>query len=133
MEDLFSHRIYAENISFKHARGVSDRSGKEFHIYHELILFLDGDAEFISEDLHMRVKPETLIVIPKETYHQMVIHGNQERYYRCVLQFDGGDETAELTNRPFHVGVQFHPEFKSRPNRPHPLFTGFIAAALKRR
>ena len=42
-------------------------------------------------------------------------------------------ETAELTDRPFHVGVQFHPEFKSRPNRPHPLFTGFIAAALDRR
>jgi len=28
--------------------------------------------------------------------------------------------------------VQFHPEFKSRPNRPHPLFTGFISAALER-
>ena len=39
-------------------------------------------------------------------------------------------ETVELTGRPFHVGVQFHPEFKSRPNRPHPLFMGFIEAAL---
>ncbi|MBQ3815256.1 MAG: gamma-glutamyl-gamma-aminobutyrate hydrolase family protein, partial [Clostridia bacterium] len=38
-------------------------------------------------------------------------------------------ETAEYTNRPFHVGVQYHPEFKSRPNRPHPLFLGFIRAS----
>ena len=40
-------------------------------------------------------------------------------------------ETVELTDRPFYVGVQFHPEFKSRPNRPHPLFKGFINASIK--
>jgi CTP synthase len=39
-------------------------------------------------------------------------------------------ETVELTDRPFHVGVQFHPEFKSRPIKPHPLFKGFVEAAL---
>ena len=41
-------------------------------------------------------------------------------------------ETVELTERPFHVGVQYHPEFKSRPNKPHPLFVGFIGAALEK-
>ena len=40
-------------------------------------------------------------------------------------------ETVELSDHPFYVGVQFHPEFKSRPNEPHPLFCGFIGAALK--
>ncbi|MBO4670114.1 MAG: CTP synthase [Lachnospiraceae bacterium] len=40
-------------------------------------------------------------------------------------------ETVELSDRPFYVGVQFHPEFKSRPNRPHPLFAGFIKASLE--
>ena len=40
-------------------------------------------------------------------------------------------EAVELTDRDFYLGVQFHPEFKSRPNRAHPLFKGFIAAALK--
>ena len=40
-------------------------------------------------------------------------------------------ETVELPGRAFHLGAQFHPEFKSRPNRAHPLFKGFIAAALK--
>ncbi|NLM35859.1 MAG: CTP synthase [Clostridiales bacterium] len=39
-------------------------------------------------------------------------------------------ETVELTDKPFYVGVQFHPEFKSRPNKPHPLFIGLVKAAL---
>ena len=38
-------------------------------------------------------------------------------------------EIIEIKDHPWFVGVQFHPEFKSRPNRPHPLFTGFIAAS----
>ena len=38
-------------------------------------------------------------------------------------------EAIELSNHPFFVGVQYHPEFKSRPNRAHPLFREFIAAA----
>ena len=41
-------------------------------------------------------------------------------------------ETVELSDRPFYVGVQYHPEFKSRPNKVHPLFRGFIEAALKK-
>ena len=40
-------------------------------------------------------------------------------------------ETVELREHPFFVAVQFHPEFKSRPTRPHPLFTGLIEASLK--
>ncbi len=41
-------------------------------------------------------------------------------------------ETVELSDKDFYIGVQYHPEFKSRPNRPHPLFKGFIGAALKK-
>ena len=41
-------------------------------------------------------------------------------------------ETAEIPGRNFHIGVQYHPEFKSRPNKPHPLFKGFIGAALRK-
>ncbi len=40
-------------------------------------------------------------------------------------------EAGEVRDHPFMVGVQYHPEFKSRPNRPHPLFAGFIGAAKK--
>ncbi|HMT21092.1 MAG TPA: CTP synthase, partial [Promineifilum sp.] len=41
-------------------------------------------------------------------------------------------EIAELRDHPFMIGSQFHPEFKSRPNRPHPLFDAFMAAAVRR-
>jgi CTP synthase len=37
-------------------------------------------------------------------------------------------EIAELKDHPFMVGTQFHPEFLSRPNRPHPLFVAFLKA-----
>ena len=42
-------------------------------------------------------------------------------------------EAIELADHPYFVAVQYHPEFKSRPNKAHPLFSGLIAAALKRR
>ena len=40
-------------------------------------------------------------------------------------------EIIELKNHPFFIATQFHPEFKSRPNRAHPIFTGLVEAALK--
>jgi CTP synthase len=42
-------------------------------------------------------------------------------------------EMVELENHPHFVGCQFHPEFKSKPFAPHPLFSGFIRAALLQR
>ncbi len=41
-------------------------------------------------------------------------------------------EMCELTDHPFFIATQAHPELKSRPNRPHPLFSGFIEAALQK-
>ncbi|MBT5237184.1 hypothetical protein HOL63_02330, partial [Candidatus Peregrinibacteria bacterium] len=38
-------------------------------------------------------------------------------------------EIVEVKNHPFMVGSQFHPEFKSRPHKPHPLFAGLLKAA----
>ena len=40
-------------------------------------------------------------------------------------------EAIEYKNHPFYIGVQYHPEFKSRPNRPHPLFVGLVKASLE--
>ncbi|KAI4349717.1 hypothetical protein L6164_010277 [Bauhinia variegata] len=54
------------------------------------------------------------------------------------LKFVGKDESGkrmeivELPNHPFYVGVQFHPEFKSRPGKPSPLFLGLILAATRK-
>ena len=42
-------------------------------------------------------------------------------------------EAIEHKNHPFYIGVQYHPEFKSRPNRPHPLFVGLVKASLENR
>ena len=53
------------------------------------------------------------------------------------LEFVGRDTTGErmevfeLAGHPFMVGAQFHPEFKSRPNKPSPLFVGLLHAASK--
>ena len=40
-------------------------------------------------------------------------------------------EIVEIPTHPFFIGVQFHPEFTSRPNNPNPIFRAFIEAALK--
>ena len=60
----------------------------------------------------------------------------REELERAGMTFSGTSpdgslvEIAELSEQDWYVGCQFHPEFKSRPDRPHPLFTGFVAAAL---
>ena len=40
-------------------------------------------------------------------------------------------EAVEVPTALFHLGVQYHPEFKSRPNNAHPLFVGFLKASMK--
>ncbi len=50
-----------------------------------------------------------------------------------VNEEDNLVEMIELNDHPWFVAVQFHPEFKSRPTRPHPLFKGFVGAAIKHR
>ncbi len=61
----------------------------------------------------------------------------REEYERNGMRIAGTSpdgrlvEAVEIPDHPFFLGVQFHPEFKSRPNRPHPCFTAFIEAALK--
>ncbi len=53
--------------------------------------------------------------------------------FRYVGVWPEGDlvEVMELEGHPWFLGTQFHPEFKSRPNRPHPLFSGFIRKAIE--
>lgn len=84
----------------------------------------------------------------RELYGESIIHErHRHRYeinnaYRDVLSRHGmllsgvspDDrfvEIVELPDHPWFIGCQFHPELKSRPNRPHPLFQGFIKAALE--
>lgn len=79
----------------------------------------------------------------KETIHERHRHRYEvNNYYRndlikyglklSGLSPDGRIvEMCELPDHPWFVATQAHPEFKSRPNRPHPLFKGFIGAALE--
>ena len=56
----------------------------------------------------------------------------QEGLVLCGQSPDGRlVEAVELSAHPFFVGVQYHPEFKSRPNRPHPLFLGLVKATVQ--
>ena len=61
----------------------------------------------------------------KLQHHGMVISGVSPDY-RLI-------EMIELPDHPYFIGTQAHPEFKSRPNRPHPLFEGLVQAALVRK
>ena len=93
-------------------------------------------------------KDEPSAEIIEETGELLIKERHRHRYefnneYREVLSGAGlvlsGSspdneliETVEVKDHPFFVGVQFHPEFKSRPNRPHPLFLGLVEAALNK-
>ncbi|MCP5535644.1 MAG: CTP synthase [Akkermansiaceae bacterium] len=51
----------------------------------------------------------------------------------AVSDPEGLVEIVEIADHPFFIGAQFHPEFQSKPNHPHPIFAGFVAAALARK
>ena len=88
LNKTFFYELGGENIYFYYASGKSKAMGKEFHTFYEIILFLEGEAHLITDKLNMEIEPDTVILIPKETYHQLIIKGNENNYLRCVFQFD---------------------------------------------
>ena len=93
-----------------------------------------------------RLKPDTLAF---SLYQEEVVYErHRHRYefnnaYRSLFLETGFDvsgsspdgrlvEIIELKDHPFFLATQFHPEFRSRPSSPHPLFKGFVGAAVKR-
>ena len=103
MEKVYAKYIINDNITFKHAKGASTETGNEFHTFHEIIYFMDGDARFISENMQIPLKPNTLIIIPTETYHQFLINGSQDDYHRCVFHFANIPELSELINESMNT------------------------------
>lgn len=85
-----------ETILFEYVRDVGAQSGIDYSLFHEIVLFPDGDVELITESIHTYLKPNTLVLIPKGTYHQFVIRGNQENYHRCRLLFEDIPELQTL-------------------------------------
>ena len=135
--------------------GIADANSGEFdeQCRNKVIDFMPGQSDDIDKGGTLRLGACPCVITPgtmmEQCYGKPVIsERHRHRYefnndYRDVctsagmvisgLSPDGRlVETVELPGRPFHVGVQFHPEFKSRPNRPHPLFLGFIGAAVQK-
>ena len=137
----------------RNAAGISDACSGEFEeaSAHKVIDFMPGQSDEMDKGGTLRlgsypckIKSDTLI---ERCYGTRDIHErHRHRYefnnaYREALSEAGltisglspdGNlvETVEVADHPFYLGVQFHPEFKSRPNRPHPLFREFVKAAL---
>ena len=141
---------YARNVA-----GLVDANSGEFdeQCKHKVIDYMPGQSDDIDKGGTLRLGAYPCVIMPGTTMERCygaarISERHRHRYefnndYREILQEKGLTlsgmspdgllvETVELTERPFHVGVQFHPEFKSRPNKPHPLFNGFIGAALKK-
>lgn len=99
MNNSFSKYIVDEQMLFKHAKGTGALKGREFHEYYEIILFLDGELEFFSDEMRVRLKKDQLIMIPKQMYHQFVIKGREDDYHRCVFNFYDSAELCALIEK----------------------------------
>lgn len=135
--------------------GIEEADSREFNETTKdlLIDFRPGELQKTELSSNLRLGSYECILEPgtkiREAYHgEASIHErHRHRYefnnaYKAQLEEKGmvfsghspdGDlvETIELADHPWFVASQFHPEFKSRPTRPHPLFTGLIDAISK--
>ena len=137
----------------RNAAGIPDANSGEFNeqCRHKVIDFMPGQSEDIDKGGTLRLGAYPCMIQPDTTMERCygkteINERHRHRYefnndYReklaaCGLTLSGLSpdgrlvETVELTDHAFFVGVQYHPEFKSRPNKPHPLFLGFIGAAV---
>ena len=133
----------------RHVALISDANSREFDELcpHKVIDFMPGQSSEIDKGGTLRLGSYPCEIMEGTTMarcygEERITERHRHRYefnndYREVLTSagltlsgmspDGGlVEAIELSELPFYVGVQYHPEFKSRPNRPHPLFLGFI-------
>ncbi len=134
--------------------GLNDADSREFNANssHKVIDFLPDQHDNIDKGGSLRLGAYPCRILKGSTMErcygkQDISERHRHRYefnndYREVLSENGlclcgsspdGSiiEAVELSDKPFFVGVQFHPEFKSRPNKPHPLFLGLVEASLK--
>lgn len=95
MGELFEHYMRTKTGHVKFARGAPAVSGREFHDYDEIVLFLEGDARLISPKIQMKLEPGMIIMIPKEQFHQFSVD-TPERYLRCILGFSADGALGQL-------------------------------------
>ncbi len=85
---MFEEYIKTNEIVFKHAKGMRDIIGKEFHTFHEIFLLIGNTAKFTSDHLMEQITPYSLVLIPKEQFHQFDPIGEEKEYHRYVFKFD---------------------------------------------
>ena len=136
--------------------GLADAHSSEFvpDTPHPVIDLLEGQQGVTNKGGTMRLGSYPCVLAPGSLAHRLygrteISERHRHRYefnmaYREALEAQGVVfsglspdgrlvEIVELRDHPFFVGTQFHPEFRSRLTQPHPLFSGFIAAALRQR
>jgi len=135
------------------ALGTEDANSTEFDAFtpHPVIDLLPEQRDVADKGGTMRLGSYPCVLearsLAARAYGQpIVLERHRHRYefnnsYRELLAAHGMTftglspdgrlvEIVEIADHPFYLGTQFHPEFKSRPNRPHPLFASFIESAL---
>jgi CTP synthase len=135
--------------------GLEDANSTEFNMFtpHAVIDFLPEQRDLPDKGGTMRLglypcqlQEDTLALqaygerILFERHRHRYEFNNEYRlpFERAGMRFSGLSpdgrlvEIAEVAGHPWMVGCQFHPEFRSRPYRAHPLFRGFIGACLAR-
>ena len=142
---------YARNVL-----GLADANSGEFdeQCENKVIHFIPGQSEHIDKGGTLRLGAYPCVLgegtriagfygtdrISERHRHRYEFNNEyRDRFTEAGLTLSGISpdgrlvETVEISDRAFFIGVQFHPEFKSRPDRPHPLFREFVAAALARK
>jgi CTP synthase len=98
---------------------------------------LGAYAADLAEDSHIAKIYGTTVISERHRHRYEVNMRYRERLEKAGLRFAGLSpdgllpETVEYPDHPWFIGVQYHPELKSRPFEPHPLFASFIAAAVE--
>ena len=96
MDHTFMMQMGTGSVRARYTRGSQTVKGREFHLYHELLLLLEGEAELITEEERILLTPQMLVVIPRECFHQILLHGKEENYCRCVLRIEHTPKLSEL-------------------------------------
>ena len=111
---MFTHYMTAGGCHVKYAQGKPAVTGREFHSYDEIVLFLEGNAQLISKNIQIRLTPGSVILIPKEQFHQFVV-ADQDSYTRCILGFGDIPQLQSLVRQVMpEVAVIPHPSDRER-------------------
>lgn len=135
--------------------GLAEANSTEFDVDspHPVISLQEEQQGITTKGASMRLGSCESLLFPNTRSHELyngadVIHERHRHRYEfnpayreqleaagltiaSVSKKEGLVEIIEIANHPFYIAAQFHPEFKSKPNSPHPIFSGFVKASLE--